>query len=146
MITVFIGIGSNLANRQNYINKAIFYLKLAEGVRVEKVSTIIETEPVEGPVQGRYLNGVIKIKTILLPQELLNILQNIENKLGRRRVVRFGPRTIDLDILLYGNEIIDQDNLKIPHPRMWEREFVLKPLFEIAPDIVCKENILSHKL
>ena len=146
MITVFIGIGSNLANRQNYINKAIFYLKLAEGVRVEKVSTIIETEPVEGPVQGRYLNGVIKIKTILLPQELLNILQNIENKLGRRRVVRFGPRTIDLDILLYGNKIIDQDNLKIPHPRMWEREFVLKPLFEIAPDIVCKENILSHKL
>lgn len=134
MNTVFIGIGSNLGERQANINLAIELLAKVEGVFIEKISSIIETEPVGGPPQPKYLNGVLKINTGLSPQELLSVLQEIENKLGRKREIKNGPRTIDLDILLYGNKVLDEPNLKIPHPRMFEREFVLKPLLEIEPE------------
>jgi 2-amino-4-hydroxy-6-hydroxymethyldihydropteridine diphosphokinase len=100
--------------------------------RILKSSRIIETEPVGGPIgQGRFLNAVLKIKTALTPQTLLKKLKNVEKELGRRRAVRFGPRPIDLDILLYGNEIIKNKRLEIPHPRMFARDFVIIPLLEL---------------
>jgi len=134
----YIGLGSNLGDRLVNINKAIEYLKENQDITVEKVSSIIETEPQGGPPQGKFLNAVVKIKTSLAPQDLLRFLQDIEAKLGRTRLIRNGPRTIDLDILLYDNKVIDEPNLEVPHPRMFERDFVLKPLLEIEPDIFDK--------
>lgn len=133
---VYIGIGSNLGNRLENINKAIEFLKENPRVKIEKISSIIETKPSGGPIQGDYLNGVLKIKTDLAAAKLLLVLQSVERMLGRVRTVRDGPRTIDLDILLYGNEKINEPGLKIPHPRMLERDFVMKPLLEIEPDIL----------
>lgn len=133
---VFIGIGSNLGNRLKNIQKGTEYLKDTPKIKVEKVSAIIETDPQGGPPQKKYLNGVIKLNTDLEPQELLKILQNIENKLGRKREIKNGPRTIDLDILLYDDRKINKNNLIIPHLRVFERLFTLKPLVEIEPDII----------
>lgn len=127
----YIGIGSNLGDREKYIKDAIEKLKDIESIEVKRVSNIYETEPVGGPEQGNYLNGVIEIETSLKPRELLTKLQYIEKKLGRKRTVKNAPRTIDLDILLYGDKKIDEPDLKIPHPRMWDREFVMKPLKEL---------------
>lgn len=138
MSVVFIGVGSNLGNRSENIRKALRYLKDIQGVAVEKVSALIENRPhkATGP---NYLNGVVKIKTDFAPGELLNLLQQIEKKLGRKRSFLNAPRTIDLDILLYDNLVVDQPKLKIPHPRMGERDFVMTPLLEIEPKIL--ENI-----
>ncbi len=132
MVTAYIGIGSNLGDRQDNINKAISYLNNSDSIRVTKISSIYETEPVSGPPQGKYLNGVIKIRTNLSPLDLLGRLDKIEMKLGRVRFVKFGPRTIDLDILLYGDIKMDNDRLTIPHPRMFEREFVSRGLRELV--------------
>jgi len=132
----YIGIGSNLGDRLKSIENAIAEIKSNPGIAVEKISSIIETAPIGGPRQGKYLNGVVKIKTEIEPYALLSILQNIENKLGRKRTIRNGPRTIDLDILLYDDKIINKPDLKVPHPRMLEREFVMKPLLEIEPQII----------
>ena len=136
MVTAYIGIGSNLGNRQENIDKAVSYLEASEDVELIRQSAICETEPEDGPEQGKYLNGVIEIKTGLSPLDLLRLLNEIEAKLGRKRIIKNGPRTIDLDILLYGDLKIDEKNLTIPHPRMHKREFVLRPLKEIAPDIL----------
>ncbi|UCC95122.1 MAG: 2-amino-4-hydroxy-6-hydroxymethyldihydropteridine diphosphokinase [Candidatus Omnitrophota bacterium] len=130
---VFIGVGSNLDNRKENIQKAIEYLKSDPHVVVQQLSTFIETDSEGGPPQPKYLNGVIQIETGLSPRELLSVLQSIECRLGRVRAVRNGPRTIDLDILLYGNIVVEEPGLQIPHPRMWKRTFVMKPLLEIAP-------------
>ncbi len=127
----YIGIGSNLGDRKKHIKNAIEKLKETEGVEVKKISNIYETEPVGGPKQGKYLNGVIEIETWLEPSDLMIKLQKIEKQSGRIRSVKNAPRTIDLDILLYGDKKIDEPGLKIPHPRMYEREFVMKPLKEI---------------
>ena len=132
---VFIGVGSNLGDREGTIKKAVSFLADNPLIDVEKISSLIETEPIGVPPQPTYLNGVIKLRTYLSPVKLLCILQSLELTLGRTRMIKNGPRTIDLDILLYGNEMIDTPLLKIPHPRMREREFVLKPLAEIAPEI-----------
>lgn len=128
----YIGVGSNLGDRQGNIEAAIQRLREAGGIEVTKVSSIYETEPVGGPQQPKYLNGAIAINTELEPRQLLLALQKIENQLGKQRSVKNGPRTIDLDILMYGEEEIDEPDLKIPHPRMHEREFVLKPLRDIV--------------
>lgn len=141
--TVFIGIGSNLGNRRDNINKALELLKSHSGIVIEKFSSIIETEPIGGPAQGKYLNAVVKIQASLSPKELLKILQDIENQLGRVRAVKNAPRTIDLDILLFGELIFNERCLTIPHPRMFERYFVLKPLLEIAPDILTTHPLVS---
>ncbi|HDN86572.1 MAG: 2-amino-4-hydroxy-6-hydroxymethyldihydropteridine diphosphokinase [Candidatus Omnitrophota bacterium] len=146
MVEVFVGIGSNLGNRRENIKKAIGYLEEDSRIVIEKISSVIETEPLGGPPQGKYLNGVIKIKTDYSPKELLGVLQRIEKRMGRKREVRFGPRVIDLDILLYGEEIIDDPELKIPHPRMFEREFVLGPLFELEPGIEKVLKKITEKL
>jgi len=131
----YIGIGSNLGDREKYIKNAIEKLKETEGVEVKKISNIYETEPVGGTKQGKYLNGVIEIETWLEPRELMIKLQEIEKQSGRIRSVKNAPRTIDLDMLLYGDKKIDEPGLKIPHPRMYEREFVMKPLKEIYESI-----------
>ena len=130
---VFIGIGSNLGDRQANIEKAINYLRDTDGIIVDKVSSLIETKPHQacGP---DYLNAALKIETEKSPQELLKILQDIENNLGRKRVFKNSPRTIDLDILLYADLVIDEPGLKIPHPQMQNREFVTRPLSEIKDD------------
>ena len=132
---VFIGLGSNLGNRSENIRSAIEALSNVPEIKLVKVSSVIESDPQGGPPQPKYFNCVAEIDTILPAREVLTVLNDIENKLGRVRTVKNGPRTIDLDILLYGDEKIDEPGLKIPHPRMLEREFVMRPLFEIEPDI-----------
>jgi 2-amino-4-hydroxy-6-hydroxymethyldihydropteridine diphosphokinase len=135
MVTAYLGIGSNLGNRRQNIKAAINLLQEISNLKVKKVSHLYETNPVGGPLQGRFLNGAIKIETELTPSNLLKKLKIIEKSLGRKKTVQNGPRMIDLDILLYGSKIIKIKNLEIPHPRMWERDFVLKPLREISKDI-----------
>ena len=135
MPIVFIGLGSNLGDRQDYINKAINCLKEISNTTVEKVSSIIETEPQDAAGQGKYLNAVIKLETNLAALDLLKELQGIENSLGRIRSFKNASRRIDLDILLYGEEVIDESRLKVPHPRMFERRFVIEPLLEIEPKL-----------
>lgn len=131
MVTSFLGIGSNLGNRQKNIKLAIEKIEQLKDTRVVKVSKIIQSKPVGGPPQRSFLNGAIKIKTRLSPVKLLKALKKIEKELGRKNSTKFSPRTIDLDILLYGNKIINRKNLIIPHPRMFKRKFVIKPLLEI---------------
>ena len=133
MPVVFIGLGSNLGDREDYINRAINCLKETSNITVEKISSIIETEPQDAAGQGKYLNAVIKLETNLAALDLLKKLQSIEDSLGRVRTFQNAPcpRTIDLDILLYGEEVIDEPELKVPHPRMFERKFVIEPLLEI---------------
>ncbi len=128
----YIGIGSNLGDRAKYIENAIEKLEGTKGIEVKRVSSIYETEPVGGPKQGKYLNGAIEIETQLEPGELMLKLQNIEKQLGRIKTLKNAPRTIDLDILLYGDKKINKPDLKIPHPKMHEREFVMKPLKDLG--------------
>lgn len=131
MIFCYLAIGSNLGNRRKNIKKALDCLAAAKGIKIENISRVYETLAVGGPPQGKFLNAAVKIKTSLSPLALLNTLKKIEKALGRKKNVRWGPREIDLDILLYGNRIIKMKNLVIPHPGMFAREFVLKPLREI---------------
>ncbi len=131
MAVCYLGVGSNLGDRRKNIKRALDYLSKTRGIKIEKSSRIYETAPVGGPRQGKFLNAALKIRTSLAPQILLKALKKIEKDLGRRKGVRFGPRTMDLDILLYADKAINTKGLVIPHPRMFEREFVLKPLREI---------------
>jgi 2-amino-4-hydroxy-6-hydroxymethyldihydropteridine diphosphokinase len=132
MATCYLGIGSNLGDRTKFIRFAIKKINSLKGTKIIKVSKIIETEPVGGSRdQGEFLNAALKIKTNLSPSLLLKKLKKIEKELGRKKSVRWGPRTIDLDILFYGDKIINRKDLKIPHPKMFERDFVIKPLLEI---------------
>ncbi|MCM8797814.1 MAG: 2-amino-4-hydroxy-6-hydroxymethyldihydropteridine diphosphokinase [Candidatus Omnitrophica bacterium] len=132
MAVCYLGIGSNMGNRERNIRLAIKKIGALEDTRILKISDIIETTPVGGPpCQRKFLNAVVKIHTWIAPLRLLKRLKNIERSIGRRKSVRFGPRIIDLDILLYGNMIIYKSNLMVPHPRMFEREFVIKPLLQV---------------
>lgn len=130
MAQVFLGIGTNIGNRRENIKKAIRLLR-EEGIKVEKISKIIETEPDGGPPQPKFLNAAVKIHTRLTAPGLLKKIKRIERDMGRVPNVRFGPRIIDLDILTFDNLVLKTKDLTIPHPRMWEREFVLKPLSSI---------------
>jgi len=131
MVPCYLGLGSNLGNRRENIKKALDYLAKTKGVKVEKTSRIYETIPIGGPAQNKFLNAAVKIKTSLSPQLLLKTIKEIEKEIGRKKRVRWGAREIDLDILLYGANTIKTKRLVVPHPRMFEREFVLKPLREI---------------
>ena len=132
MVTCYLGIGSNLGDRRINIKSAVKKISGLKETQVVKLSKITETAPVGGPCgQGKFLNAVLKIRTGLLPLTLLKKLKQIEKSLGRKKPVRFGPRTIDLDILFFGERIIDTKNLKVPHPRISQREFVLRPLLEV---------------
>lgn len=129
----YIAFGSNMGEKEVYIKKAIEGLKATPGCKVEKVSELIVTEPYGDVEQDMYLNGALKLRTLLTPQELLERLHELEQEAGRKRIVRWGPRTLDLDILLYDELLLEEDDLCIPHVDMQNREFVLKPMAEIAP-------------
>jgi 2-amino-4-hydroxy-6-hydroxymethyldihydropteridine diphosphokinase len=131
MFICYLGIGSNLGSRRKNIQEAIKRINALKNTKVIKVSKIIETQALGGPPQGKFLNAAIKVQTSFNPPAFLKQLKRIEKDLGRHKTVRFGPRTIDLDILLYGNKIINRKELKVPHPRMFEREFVMEPLCQI---------------
>lgn len=126
-----IALGSNLGNRELNIDSAV--AELAKIIEVTHLSTNHETDPVGGPEQPRYLNAILIAETQLDPHELLIAMLEIENKLGRKREVHWGPRTIDLDLIIVGDEVIDSDVLVLPHPRAHERRFVLEPWLEIDP-------------
>lgn len=132
-ITAYIGVGSNMGDREKNLNRAVEMLDMAHGVEVTAVSSYINTAPVGYTEQADFLNAAVEVKTTLSAQELLEVCRGIEGELKRERVIRWGPRTIDLDILLYGELVLSEEHLILPHPRMHEREFVLRPLSEIAP-------------
>jgi 2-amino-4-hydroxy-6-hydroxymethyldihydropteridine diphosphokinase len=127
-----IALGSNLGNRELYIDSAV--AELAKVIEITHLSTNHETDPVGGPEQPKYLNAIAIAETDLDPRELLIIMLEIENRLGREREVHWGPRTIDLDLIVFGDEVIDSEVLVLPHPRAHERKFVLEPWLEIDPD------------
>ena len=133
MVTVYLGLGSNLGDRQSNLTKA--FKLLAEQVCLEQVSSLYETEPVGYQEQPRFLNAVCRVSTSLSPEQLLVSIKGIEATLGRLPSFPNAPRPIDIDILLYGNQVIDTLQLTIPHPRMEERAFVLIPLAELAPEL-----------
>jgi 2-amino-4-hydroxy-6-hydroxymethyldihydropteridine diphosphokinase len=133
MCTVYISIGSNLGDREGNCIRAIELLE-KKGISVTKKSSVCETTPWGVKDQPLFLNMTIEITTGLKPHELLKILKDIEIDIGRETSSRWGPRLIDLDILLFGDRIVEEDTLRIPHPLMHRRAFVLKPLSEIAPD------------
>lgn len=132
MAICYVGVGSNVGDRQKFIADSITKLRSVRGVCVKRISSIYETLPVSDIPQGKYLNGVIEIEASIGPKELLKKLKEIEEALGRKRTVRNAPRTIDLDILYYGDERIDEEGLTVPHPRIDGREFVLKGLRELG--------------
>jgi 2-amino-4-hydroxy-6-hydroxymethyldihydropteridine diphosphokinase len=138
MAVAFIGLGANLGERQRSIGEGVAALQSTAGITVLAVSTLRETEPVGVVDQPRFLNGVASIETRLSPRELLTRLLEIEAALGRSRdaETRFGPRVIDLDILLYGDVVLDEPGLTVPHPRLHERPFALEPLAELDPDAI----------
>lgn len=130
--TAYIGIGSNLGDRLQYLRQAA--VALESDARILRTAPVFETDPVELLDQPAFFNTVLEVQTNLRPLELLAVLHEIEHALGRERVVRFGPRTVDLDILLYDDEYVCFQSLQIPHPRMWQRAFVLVPLAHLVPD------------
>ena len=134
----YIAIGSNLGDRNATIQSAIRAIGLRADIEIVSVSAIIETPPVGDIEQGAYLNGVIHLRTELDARSLLGELLAIEAKHGRERdhEQRWGPRTLDLDLIVFGDQVIDEPGLVVPHPRMHERSFVLVPLAEIAPDVM----------
>ncbi len=137
MTTAYIGLGSNVGQRSRFLESALGALRAHPRIEVEAVSSYLENPAVGGPPgQGPFLNAAARLETDLEPGRLLDELKAIEQKLGRRDGPRWGPREIDLDILLFGDRVIQTDRLTVPHPRMRERRFVLVPLAEIAPDAV----------
>jgi 2-amino-4-hydroxy-6-hydroxymethyldihydropteridine diphosphokinase len=133
----YIGLGSNVGEREQMLWSAVHMLAFNPEVEVVAVSSIRETDPVGFLEQPRFLNAAVAVETELAPAPLLELLLSIERELGRTRDgPRFGPRTIDLDLLLYGEETLDEPGLTVPHPRLHERRFVLEPLADLDPDLV----------
>lgn len=143
MAIAYLALGSNLGDRHAYIQKALDRLN-ANKIKVIKLSTIIETDPVGGLEQGKYLNAVVKVETQLSAENLHRCTQLIETRLGRIRKVHNGPRVIDIDVLLYDDIKLISKSLIIPHPRMFERSFVMNPLKEIDPQLCASLNPLLN--
>lgn len=133
-VQAFLGLGSNIGDRLESLRRAVRHLDRVPGIRVVASSRVFETDPVGGPEQADFLNAVIQIDTMLTPRDLLNACLAVEENLGRQRGTRWGPRTIDIDVLTYGAEDVFEEDLEIPHPRMHERGFVLVPLLELVAD------------
>lgn len=131
--TAYIALGSNLGDKEGYLREAVHKLNEAEGCEVGKVSDFLVTPPYGYTAQDDFLNACLRLRTLLSPQELLDLLHEIEQQAQRKRDIRWGPRTLDLDIIFYDDLILDQENLQIPHIEMHKRSFVLKPLSQIAP-------------
>jgi 2-amino-4-hydroxy-6-hydroxymethyldihydropteridine diphosphokinase len=132
----YLALGSNLGDRVAHLQHAIDELARIDDVAVSAVSRVYETAPVGGPPQDAYLNAVVALDTTLAPRDLLAVAQRIENSAHRVRNERWGPRTLDVDVLLYDDLELDDPDLTIPHPRMWDRGFVLAPLRDVAPGLV----------
>ncbi len=135
MTVAYVGLGANLGHREETLRRAVELLGEADGVDVLAVSQLRETEPVGVVDQPPFLNGAVAIETALAPRDLLDLLLEIERSLGRVREERWGPRTIDLDLLVYGDEVVDEPGLRVPHPHLHERRFALEPLAELAPEL-----------
>jgi 2-amino-4-hydroxy-6-hydroxymethyldihydropteridine diphosphokinase len=131
----YLALGSNLGDRRALLQSAVDTLARTAGIRIVACSRVYETAPVGGPPQGEYLNAVVAVDTDLDPWALLDIAHVCEENARRVRNVRFGPRTLDVDILCVGDLHLDDPTLTIPHPRMWERGFVLAPLWDVAPEL-----------
>ena len=138
----YVGLGSNLGDREATIRRAVELLGERPGVEVVAVSTLRDTDPVGYEDQPRFLNGAVALEVDLPPRALLEELLAVERELGRDRPqeTRWGPRTIDLDLLLYGEETVDEPGLTVPHPRLAERQFVLEPLYELAPELTLPDG------
>lgn len=134
--TVYLSLGTNMGDKQKNLLEAIEKIGKLENTKVTAQSTILETEPFGYTEQDMFLNACIEIKTLFTPQELLEKLLNIELEMGRKRIIKWGPRIIDIDILFFDNEVIQDKNLSVPHPWISERMFVLEPLCEIAPNLI----------
>lgn len=133
--TVHLGLGSNIEDRMEHMRDAVNRLEQSDGISIVHLSPVYQTEPVGYVAQEDFFNMVVEVRTTLYPAELLKTVKQIERELGRMESVHKGPRIMDIDILLYGEETIDEYRLTIPHPRMLNREFVLRPLFDIAPEL-----------
>jgi 2-amino-4-hydroxy-6-hydroxymethyldihydropteridine diphosphokinase len=134
--TAFVGLGSNIGDRRRNIERAVALVGDSPAVRWKRLSRLRETEPEGGPEQARYLNAAGEIETTLAATELLDLLLEVEARLGRLRRVRWGPRSIDLDLLTFGGLVVTTPRLTLPHPRLLDRVFVVRPLAEIAPQAV----------
>ena len=141
--TAYIACGSNIGDKKKHLDDSIYALNQRETCRITKVSDFILTQPYGDVVQDDFLNGCLELKTILNPKELLTCLHEIENAEHRERIVKWGPRTLDLDIIFYDDLILADDDLIIPHIEMHKRDFVLKPLAQIIP---YKRNPVNHKM
>jgi 2-amino-4-hydroxy-6-hydroxymethyldihydropteridine diphosphokinase len=136
-VKAYLGLGSNLGDRWGHLRDALSALE-----DVTAVSPVYETEPVGGPAgQGPYLNMVVELDTGRSPRELLEVARRLEEAAGRVRAVHHGPRTLDVDVLLVDELVVDEPDLVVPHPRLWERRFVLAPLADLAPDLVSPEAL-----
>ena len=137
MARAYVGLGANVGPREETLRQAVELLATEDGVEVVGVSTLRETDPVGVVDQPRFLNGAVAVETTLPPRELLGVLLRIERTLGRvRDGTRWGPRTIDLDLLVFADEVVDEPGLRVPHPRLQERGFALEPLAELDPGLV----------
>lgn len=136
MVRSYIAFGSNIGRRKYIIEKAIRRLAVSDGIELRRVSPLYETEPVGGPEQGSFYNGVLEIETELSPLALWKTLRKLESASGRVRRMRWGPRTLDLDILTFGKIRLHSEQLEIPHPRYHLRRFVLVPFVRLAPQMI----------
>ena len=143
MAKIYLALGSNLGQREKNIKEAIQQLE-ANDIIIDKISKIIETDPVGGPTQNKFLNAVLEGQTTLSPFDLLTLSKDIEQKLGRTKTVVNGPRIIDIDILLYDKQKLSTPELTIPHPRMLQRNFVMIPLSEIDPKLTQELQHENH--
>ena len=134
----FLALGSNLGEREALLRGAV-----ASIPDLVAVSPVYETDPVGGPEQGAFLNCVVELDTERSPRELLAVCQQLEQDAERVRIERWGPRTLDADVLLVGDLTVDEPDLEVPHPRMWQRRFVLAPLADLAPDLVSPEQLAA---
>ena len=135
MTLAYVGIGANLGPREETLRRAVDLLARADGVEVVGVSELRETDPVGVVDQPPFLNGAVSVETTLSPRALLDLLVEVERSLGRVRGERWGPRVVDLDLLVYGIEVLDEPGLHVPHPRLHERRFALEPLAEMNPEL-----------
>jgi len=142
MSTIFLSLGANVGDRASNLEKARSLIDEKFGIL--KASLVYETEPWGGVMQGPFLNQVVQIYTSLSPRELLKTIKDFESEIGRKKTVKWGPRVIDIDILFYGDLVIDEPDLVIPHKFLHERRFVLEPLNEIAPDFM--HPVLGKKI
>ncbi len=144
MALAYIGLGTNLGSKEDNLKNTIRQIQSNDVITIVKESSILETDPVDFLDQPQFLNQIILIETDLNPHELLILLQNIENQMGRKRVINKGPRLIDLDILLYDESVIMNKDLRIPHPEIRNREFILKHLVELSPELSDPETKMLY--